>query len=206
MLNPLKFCLASLPTSAKTLLQQLRIFRAGKLFRQFPRFGKGLQSSFAAMEVSNQLEQVFKFIDVNGDGKISPVELSEVLLRLGHDKSKVAEEVQGMVKEMDSNGDGFIDLNEYMSVMLMNDVKDGEGVLHHHHHHHHGCLEHYLMDAFLVFDSDRNGLISAEELKHVLKSLGFDHCSMKECHLMIKGVDRDGDGFVDFEEFRIMMM
>nr|QGZ07672.1 putative calcium-binding protein [Fragaria x ananassa] len=152
-------------------------------------------SSFAAMEVSNQFKQVFEVMDANGDGKISPVELSEVLCCLGYkNKSAAAKEAEGMVREMDCNGDGFIDLDEFMTAVSANDTKrsgnDGGDDL---------------MDAFLIFDTDKNGKISAKELRRVLVSLGCERSSLKECKQMIKGVDRNGDGVVDFEEFRLMM-
>ncbi|KAL6128886.1 hypothetical protein ACLB2K_072239 [Fragaria x ananassa] len=70
------------------------------------------------MEVSNQFKQVFEVMDANGDGKISPVELSEVLCCLGYkNKSAAAKEAEGMVREMDCNGDGFIDLDEFMTAV-----------------------------------------------------------------------------------------
>ncbi|OVA07714.1 EF-hand domain [Macleaya cordata] len=140
------------------------------------------------MEVSNQLKQVFKLIDTNGDGKISSLELGEVLLCLGHEESTVAKEAEVMVREVDCNGDGFIDLDEFMGVV------GGSK-----------CADEDLMDAFLVFDTDKNGFISAKELKQVLISLGHYKCTLHECSLMIKGVDKDGDGLVSFEEFRSMM-
>jgi Ca2+-binding EF-hand superfamily protein len=154
-------------------------------------------SSFVDMEMSNQFKQVFKLIDTNGDGKISTSELSKLLSRLGYKNRIAAKEAEGMVNVLDSNGDGFVDLEEFMVVM---DDKEGKF----------GCAsdkeqDEYLMDAFLVFDTDKNGLISAKELKRVLINLGFDHCSMGECKLMIKKVDKNGDGFVDYEEFRSMM-
>ncbi|XP_062000048.1 probable calcium-binding protein CML23 [Rosa rugosa] len=149
-------------------------------------------SSFAAMEVSNQFKQVFEVMDANGDGKISPVELSEVLCCLGYkNKSAAAKEAEGMVREMDCNGDGFIDLDEFMNAVNVNDTKSN------------GCDD--LMDAFLIFDTDKNGKISAKELRRVLVSLGCERSSLKECKQMIKGVDKNGDGVVDFEEFRLMM-
>lgn len=111
--------------------------------------------------------------------------------------SIAAKEAEGMVNVLDSNGDGFVDLEEFMVVM---DDKEGKF----------GCAndkeqDEYLMDAFHVFDTDKNGLISAKELKRVLINLGFDHCSIGECKRMIKGVDKNGDGYVDYEEFRSMM-
>ncbi|XP_059637592.1 calmodulin-like [Cornus florida] len=154
-----------------------------------------LSSSFAAMEVSNQLKQVFKFIDANGDGKLSPLELSEVLLSLGHERSTATKEAEGMVREMDCNGDGFVDIDEFMNVVLNKGSEEGSGP----------GGDHHLMDAFLIFDSDKNGFISAEELQQVLIRLGCDNCDLGECRKMIGGVDKNGDGFVDFEEFRSMM-
>lgn len=55
-----------------------------------------------------------------------------------------------------------------------------------------------------MFDMDKNGSISAEELLTVLQSLGED-CNLAECQKMISGVDCDGDGMINFEEFKIMM-
>ncbi|KAJ0641997.1 putative EF-hand domain-containing protein [Helianthus annuus] len=154
-------------------------------------------SSFISMDVSNQLKQVFKFFDIDGDGKISHMELTNVLLTFGQEKSKATIEAQGILKEVDFNGDGFIDLEEFMAIMdgskpvfACSKVDDGD---------------HDLRNAFLVFDSDKNGLISAKELQRVLISLGCSNSKLGKCRKMIKGVDKDGDGFVDFEEFKSMM-
>ncbi|KAL0425871.1 UNVERIFIED_CONTAM: putative calcium-binding protein CML27 [Sesamum radiatum] len=132
------------------------------------------------MEVSSQLKHVFKLIDTNGDGKLSPLELKQVLLSLGHEKANAAEEAEGIVKEW--------------TLMVMNQ-DSANGI----------CRESEIKEAFRVFDTDNNGLISAEELKSVLGRLGCGKCSIKECRKMIRGVDRDGDGFVSFEEFKCMM-
>ncbi|KAB2595513.1 calcium-binding protein CML23 [Pyrus ussuriensis x Pyrus communis] len=157
-------------------------------------------SSFAAMEVSNQFKQVFEVMDANGDGKISPLELSVMLSCLGYKKSIATKEAEGIVREMDFNGDGFIDLDEFMTAVNVDRSRNNSKML--------GLgmrKKSELMDAFRIFDADKNGKISAEELQKVLVSLGCQKCSLKECRKMIKGVDRNGDGAVDFEEFRLMM-
>lgn len=153
-----------------------------------------LASSFAAMEASSQLKQVFKLIDTNGDGKLSSSELRQALLSLGHKKEEAAKEAEGIVREMDCDGDGFVDLDEFM--VVMGSEEDQENGI---------SRESVILAAFEVFDADGDGLISAEELKSVLGRLGCGKCSTRECRKMIKGVDRDGDGFVNFEEFKVMM-
>ncbi|GJZ63211.1 putative reverse transcriptase domain-containing protein [Tanacetum coccineum] len=149
------------------------------------------------MDVSNQLKQVFKFFDIDGDGKISQLELTNVLLTFGQEKSMATIEAQGILKEVDFNGDGFIDLDEFMTIMdgskpVFASSKEDNG-------------DDELRNAFMVFDSDKNGLISAKELQSVLTSLGCSNSKLGQCRKMIKGVDKDGDGFVDFDEFKSMM-
>ncbi|XP_043715219.1 probable calcium-binding protein CML23 [Telopea speciosissima] len=199
MFSSCKFCLSHPPKWVKTLLEQLKAFnRVKRSNRRKPRrlFSSfdWITSPFANMEVSNQLKQVFKLIDANGDGKISPLELGEVLLCLGHEKLTAVREAEGMVRELDCNGDGYIDLDEFMDVVGHKDEIGCRG------------KEDDLRDAFLMFDSDRNGYISANELQSVFVSLGHEKCSLDECFLMIRGVDKDGNGLVDFEEFKSMMI
>ncbi|XVE91950.1 hypothetical protein REPUB_Repub01dG0055400 [Reevesia pubescens] len=136
-----------------------------------------------------ELEEVFKKFDVNGDGKISSSELGSIMGSLGQQPSD--EELQKMIEEFDADGDGFINFQEF--VELNTKGVDSEEVLEN------------LKDAFSVYDIDGNGSISAQELHEVLKSLG-DECSIAECRKMISGVDNDGDGMIDFEEFKLMMM
>ncbi|XP_042497516.1 probable calcium-binding protein CML25 [Macadamia integrifolia] len=135
-----------------------------------------------------ELEDVFKKFDVNGDGKISSSELGAIMGSLGHPTTE--DELEKMIKEVDSDGDGYIDLNEFIEL----NTKGVDTVK---------VLED-LRNAFLIYDIDRNGSISPEELQTVLRSLG-EETSLAECRKMISGVDCDGDGLINFEEFKIMM-
>lgn len=155
-------------------------------------FGSGrsihIDSSLASTRLVKDLEDVFKKFDANGDGKISWLELRSILSSLGCKATE--EEVKKMIKEADRDGDGFIDLQEFVDLNTQgidsaSSLKD-------------------LRDAFEIFDLDRNGAISSEELHIVLRNLG-EHTTMEDCQLMIRGVDCDGNGQVDFEEFKTMM-
>ncbi|KAL9226503.1 hypothetical protein vseg_002310 [Gypsophila vaccaria] len=138
---------------------------------------------------SEQIAGIFAKFDENGDGLISAEELQRLLKSLG--TPTTAEEVAAMMTEMDNDGDGFVDLSEFAAFHAASG-----GV--------HGVSTKELRDAFGMFDKDGNGRISARELHAVLKSLG-EKCTVKDCTKMIQSVDVDGDGCVDFEEFKKMM-
>ncbi|XP_010669481.2 calmodulin-like protein 2 [Beta vulgaris subsp. vulgaris] len=66
--------------------------------------------------------------------------------------------------------------------------------------------EQLLRQAFMVFDEDGDGFIDAKEIKRVLMCLGLDNgWDMSEIEKMIKVVDLNLDGKVDFHEFELMM-
>ncbi|XP_031117841.1 calcium-dependent protein kinase 28-like [Ipomoea triloba] len=96
------------------------------------------------------------------------------------------EELKAMIWEVAGDGDSFIDLREFIELNTQ-DI-DSEEMLRN------------LKDAFSIFDIDKNGSISAEELQNVMHNL-VDDCSIAECRKMISGVDRNGDEMIDFEEF-----
>ncbi|RZS24592.1 hypothetical protein BHM03_00057677 [Ensete ventricosum] len=132
------------------------------------------------------LERVFNKFDANGDGKISSAELAAVVEILsGQPPSE--EELGRMMREADVDGDGFISFAEFVDLNTAP-----------------AALEEDLRLAFAVFDLDRSGSISADELAHILGGIG-EGASLAQCRRMIDGVDLDGDGLVSFEEFKAMM-
>ncbi|EEF34397.1 calcium binding protein/cast, putative [Ricinus communis] len=64
-----------------------------------------------------------------------------------------------------------------------------------------------LHEAFKIFDEDGNGYIEAAEVKRVLQCLGLDKgWDITDIEKMLKVVDLNMDGKVDFTEFESMMM
>jgi Ca2+-binding EF-hand superfamily protein len=62
-----------------------------------------------------------------------------------------------------------------------------------------------LWEGFQVFDADGSGVISVEELGHVMRSLGQSP-NETELRDMIKEVDVDLSGSIDFEEFKALIV
>ncbi|KAL5973662.1 hypothetical protein ACLOJK_030316 [Asimina triloba] len=132
-----------------------------------------------------EVEKVFDRFDTNKDGKISASEMGHVLRALG--SSPTDDEIKRMMDEIDTDGDGFIDLKEFAD-FHMAEIPDTEA----------------MKEAFDAYDQDKDGLITADELHRVLAMLG-ERCSIDDCKRMIVTVDSDGDGCVNFDEFKTMM-
>ncbi|PIN05509.1 Calmodulin and related proteins (EF-Hand superfamily) [Handroanthus impetiginosus] len=140
-------------------------------------------------DVYFELKQAFEMIDRDGDGKIKKEELEGLLCRLGAEPPS-QEEMKLMLSEVDRDGDGCISLEEFYAIGSAFAPPAGD------------CE---LREAFDVFDSDRDGKITAEELFNVFKTIGVARCTLEDCRRMISGVDKNGDGFVCFEDFSLMM-
>ncbi|KAH6824267.1 Calcium-binding EF-hand family protein [Perilla frutescens var. hirtella] len=141
------------------------------------------------LEDINEVRKVFERFDTNSDGKISADELAGVLKALGSTTSD--DDVSRMMQEIDTDHDGHINLEEFAAFCNGNadPYRSAEKELH---------------EAFELYDKDNDGKISAAELHQILTRLG-ERCSEHDCAGMIKSVDSDGDGFVNFQEFTKMM-
>ncbi|TYJ25341.1 hypothetical protein E1A91_A07G043300v1 [Gossypium mustelinum] len=150
-----------------------------------------------------ELKRVFATFDKNGDGFITKQELRESLKNIR--VLMTEKEVEDMVVKVDANGDGLIDFDEFCILCQTMDggtdasgtrLKEDDGM----------NGEEELKEAFDVFDKDKDGLISFEELGSVLCSLGLKEGNkLEDCKAMIRKVDIDGDGMVNFNEFKKMM-
>ena len=141
------------------------------------------------LEDMNEVRKVFARFDTNSDGKITADELAGVLKALGSATSD--DDVAQMMQEIDTDHDGHINLEEFAAFCngAGDPYRSAEKELH-------GALEHY--------EQERDGEIAGPDLHQVPSRLGGGG-SEHDCAGMIKSVDSDGDGFVNFHEFRKMM-
>lgn len=130
-----------------------------------------------------ELKEVFKAIDINGDGKLSADELLKHFeLHMGSDHAH--EEVLKIMEQVDTDNNGFIDYTEFLKATLnQKTVMSSEN----------------LRKAFDLFDKDLSGSISAEELKKVLG--GSENIDDNVWKQLIKSVDQNSDSEIDLREF-----
>ena len=96
-----------------------------------------------------------------------------------------------MINEVDKDGSGKIEFKEFLDLFTQK-MKDPDS-------------EEDLIEAFKIFDKDGNGVISANELRHVMTTLG-EKLSQEEADEMIKEADIDGDGHINYQEFVKILM
>ena len=90
----------------------------------------------------------------------------------------------------DKNSNGTIDLDEFMCYLAKKfNEKDSDSKL---------------REVFAFFDEDNNNEISHDELKKALNQLGGNYTD-RQIAKMIRKIDTNGDGSINFEEFKQMM-
>ncbi|XP_056021983.1 calmodulin-alpha-like [Ostrea edulis] len=134
-------------------------------------------------EIRKDFKETFNLFDKDGDGTISTNELAMVMRSLGQNPSDA--ELEKMLKGVDEDGNGSIDFEEF--VLMMADKLERSNT------------EDEIREAFKLFDKDDNGYISVSELKNILTETG-EKITPEEANELIKAIDKDGDGKIDYEE------
>lgn len=131
------------------------------------------------------LKELFKRIDKDNNGTITFDELREGLTRVD---SKIREsEIEDLMHAADIDENGTIDYGEFLAATLhLNKLEREEN----------------LVSAFSYFDKDGSGYITIDELQQACKELGISDLHLED---MIKEIDQDNDGQIDYAEFVAMM-
>ncbi|XP_060177420.1 probable calcium-binding protein CML35 [Lycium barbarum] len=169
----------------KNIPNKIKLFKSKKTRSisrsENPSFGSSITTSSSSSNILSTPTSVlpttqYQIQAFDNDGKIRKEELEAILTRVGSEPPS-EEEVILLLNEVDLNGDAF-----------GSPLCDGD-----------------LRDAFDFFDVDHDGKITAEELFNVFTMIGDSRCTLEDCKRMIRGVDKNGDGFVCFEDFSLMM-
>ena len=128
-----------------------------------------------------EIKEAFDLFDTSGSGTIEAKELKVALRALGFEPSK--DELRNLIGNFDKDGSGRIDFHEFLDIMITKmSEKDSQQELD---------------KAFELFDLNKDGAISFDELKRVAQDLGEDMTD-EELREMIAGANKgDKDGTVN---------
>ncbi|KAF1328923.1 Caltractin, partial [Globisporangium splendens] len=160
-----------------------------------------------------EIKEAFQLFGTDGSGSIDVRELKAAMRALGFRVKKA--EIRQMIADIDKDESGTINQDEFIEMMtgkMVGRRKDAmylpiwdetltECVMH--------CRNardprEEIMKIFKLFDDDNTNKISFRNLKRVCAELG-ETPTDDEMQEMIDEADRDGDGFINEDEFfRVM--
>nr|KJB75530.1 hypothetical protein B456_012G045700 [Gossypium raimondii] len=131
------------------------------------------------------LKELFKMIDTDNSGTITYEELKDGLKRVGSELME--SEIKDLMDAADIDNNGTIDYGEFLAATVhLNKLEREEN----------------LVGAFSFFDKDGSGYITIDELQQACEEFGLSDVHLDE---MIKEIDQDNDGQIDYGEFAAMM-
>ena len=144
-----------------------------------------MANKLTRQQISEFREQ-FSVYDKNGDGHITTEEFGAVMRSLGLNLTQA--ELQEEINDSDLDGDGTINFTEFLCAMAKDTYSEKD-----------------LKKDFRLFDIDKNGFISAAEMRYVRTILRWKQTD-EEIDEIIKAADVDGDGQINYREFARLMM
>lgn len=184
-----------------TVMRRLARFAKENEFKQAAK--RVIAGLLPSGEIEN-LTEIFKEFDVNGDGMLTLNELKIGLERKLLESTGAAEntenktadspgtkklrqttvqDAQLFLSTLDADGDGVVNIAEFVAATM----KEQQYL-----------TRQRIWQAFETFDTDGSQSLSANE---VAKALGGDHLAKT----IMKRFDSDGDGQISFEEFQEVM-
>lgn len=144
-------------------------------------------------EEKKEIRDAFNILDEDGDGKLS---LDEMRLLLQSQFMTFTDaQANALLAELDTDKSGTIEYDEFEKYVIDNGLSKP-------------TAEEFgseMKEAFEMFDTDHNGYIDAVEFKSFMMTLG-DQMSEEQVSELMKEVDTNGDGKIDYKEFCAHMM
>ncbi|KAJ4869843.1 Calcium-dependent protein kinase 2 [Raphanus sativus] len=164
------------------VLSRMKQFSAMNKFKKMAL--RVIAESLSEEEIAG-LKEMFKMIDADNSGQITFEELKVGLKRVGANLKE--SEILDLMQAADVDNSGTIDYKEFIAATLhLNKIEK----------------EDHLFAAFSYFDKDDSGFITPDELQQACEEFGVEDARIEE---MIRDVDQDKDGRIDYNEFVAMM-
>ncbi|KFK38456.1 hypothetical protein AALP_AA3G115700 [Arabis alpina] len=164
------------------VLSRMKQFSAMNKFKKMAL--RVIAESLSEEEIAG-LKEMFKMIDADNSGQITFEELKAGLKRVGANLKE--SEILDLMQAADVDNSGTIDYKEFIAATLhLNKIE----------------REDHLFAAFSYFDKDESGFITPDELQQACEEFGVEDARIEE---MMRDVDQDKDGRIDYNEFVAMM-
>ena len=127
----------------------------------------------------------FLLIDRDGDGQLTREEMLEVL------EDKKEENLDFMMRLMDTDSSGTVEFHEFLEIMAFLNFDKG-------------LNKRSAGQFFRALDKDGDGYLTVAEIQYFYEMIGTKGATdptSEEIEVLVKDLDTDGDGKIDFEEF-----
>jgi calcium-dependent protein kinase len=142
----------------------------------------------SSSEMIQDLRNIFKELDENGDGTLSFDEIKQGFKNYYKDEKIAEKELEEIMKNIDQDNNACIEYEEFIRATVNMDILLTDG---------------NLKLAFAAFDKDNSGVLNQEEIKNILGVAGEENEIIKQ---IISEIDINGDGDISFEEFKKLMV
>ncbi|KAM3857820.1 calcium-binding protein 2 [Diretmus argenteus] len=157
-----------------------------------------LNSVFGAERELSQAEldellDAFKEFDYDQDGYLNYKDVAECMRTMGYMPTEM--ELLEIVQQIKMRMGGLMDFEDFTELMgprMMGETADMLGLKE-------------LQSAFVQFDMDGDGKINQEEMKEAVKTMLGEKLKKGELEEILKELDINADGNIDFEEFVMML-
>uniref|UniRef100_A0A3P9PJ36 EF-hand domain-containing protein n=1 Tax=Poecilia reticulata TaxID=8081 RepID=A0A3P9PJ36_POERE len=133
------------------------------------------------------LQEAFKEFDYDQDGYLNYKDVAECMRTMGYMPTEM--ELLEIVQQIKMRMGGLMDFEDFIELMGPRMMGETTNML--------GLKE--LQSAFLQFDLDGDGKINQDEMKEALKSLLGEKLKKGELEEILKELDVNADGSIDFE-------
>ncbi len=137
-----------------------------------------------------EVREAFNLFDVDDSGRIDPRELKEAMISLGYTNNNAV--ISDMIADLDKDGAGDIDFDEFLNIFTLQiGAGDGSGG---------GQSREDIAKIFNLFDVEKTGYISLNQLKRVARELGETMSDAELLEMIERASSRD-DGLVSLDDF-----
>lgn len=154
--------------------------------------------------------EVFNLFDRDHNGIVTRDEVQQVLQAVG--EFPTSSQMMHIWRELDATGKGWVTEDQFLQFMMNSKPKDKRNLAKKRMFNPFSKSkpeidekEAEIRAAFEAFDVVGDGLISSTEFLYMMQKMGME-ISQDEVELLIQSADKDGDGKLNLEEFKSLMI